>query len=75
MAKAHHDYYERFLDAPLKALNEMSPRAASRDAAIRPKLIEVIKNQLHGLDVQNREQSRNLSLDWILDELGLPELK
>lgn len=75
LAKAHHDHYERFLTNPLAALDGKSPREAAADVALRPKVVEMMKNHVHLLERNNRNDGTDLSLDWVLDELGLSELK
>jgi hypothetical protein len=53
----------------------MTPREASRDRLARFLLIDLMKGHIRNLEAQNRERGFNLSLDSVLDELGLSELK
>ena len=73
--EAHRKTYTAFLDEKNPALDGSTPRAAARGPVLRPRLIELAKLHLHNLDRENREKGLDLSLDWVLDELGLAELK
>ena len=42
---------------------------------MRPKLIELIKSHLGHIDTMNLEKGFDINIDWIVDELGLDELK
>ena len=42
---------------------------------MRHHLIAVIKTHLHGLDQLKRDRGVAVDIGWLLDELGLPELK
>ena len=75
MVEAHREHYRTFMDEPVPLLDGRTPRAVSGDASARPLLIELLKVHLHGLDHRNRAQGTQLDLDWMLDELGVPELK
>lgn len=67
--------YAAFLDEKAPALDGLTPRAAAKDPPSRAKLVELMKFHLHNLERENREQGLDLRLDWVLDELGLAELK
>jgi hypothetical protein len=67
--------YRKFLDERIPALDGKTPRAAARDPAMRSPLIAVMKTHLHGLDQLKRDKGIVIDIDWVLDELGLPELK
>jgi hypothetical protein len=70
------NHYRRFIDEPVPMLDDMSPRAAAADPEHRPKLLELMKLHLHGIEKRNRmDPCLNLEIDWVLDELGLEELK
>ena len=44
--------------------------------SVRPKLLDLMKLHIHGIEKQNQENPfLNLDIDWVLDELGLVELK
>ena len=66
--------YREFLDESVFALGGLTPRAAAADPEKRPQLIELMKQHISGLEQRNRDQGLNLSLDWVLEELGLREL-
>lgn len=65
----------KFPDEPVPMLGNGTPREASRRTALRPRLIELLKVHIHGLDEINQKHGTRLSLDRLLDELGIPELK
>jgi hypothetical protein len=73
--QTHDQNYRAFLDDKNPALDGWTPRAASKVPKMRTRLAELMKLHLHNLDRQNREKGIDLRLDWVLDELGLPELK
>lgn len=73
-ARLRHRYME-FLDEPVPTLDGQTPRAAAADPALRGQLLELMKVHLNELDRRNRENRTTVSLDWLLEELGLPELK
>jgi hypothetical protein len=57
-------------------LDNKTPRQAARDKKLRSKLIDLMKIHLHGIAKRNREDPcLNLNIDWVIDELGLGELK
>ncbi len=72
---AHADRYRAFLDEAQPALDGVSPRAAAARPELRPKLVELMKSHLQRLARQNRDEGLALSLDPVLDELALAELK
>jgi hypothetical protein len=74
--QAEHDArYRRLLDLALPELGGLTPRQAVADPARRPAVVSLFKTHLHNLERRNRREPVPLSLDWVLDELGLAELK
>jgi hypothetical protein len=71
-AQARH--YRKWLDETIPALNDHTPRQAAADAALRPKLIDLI----HGLEgayhmsLKNGEPAYDPS--WMWSELGLEDV-
>ncbi len=67
----HARYYRSWLDLPLPALDDQTPRNASRDAALRPTVAEM----LHDLDgmYQRALRAGTPAFDpsWLWHELGL----
>ncbi len=51
------------------------PCPAAGNPALRPRLIELVKQHLKNMAMQNREKGMDFSIDWVLDELHLEELK
>lgn len=71
----HRRRYREMLERPHPALEGKTPRAAAVDPALRPRLIELMKDNLLHLDRHRLQTGIELPLDWLLDELGLSELK
>lgn len=67
--------YKKFIDEEIPALNNFTPRQAAKDFNIRPKLINLMKQHLKGIEKQNRDKGLDLNIDWVLDILELSELK
>ncbi len=67
--------YKNFLDEPVPMIDNMTPRQAARVPSMRPKLIELIKLHLNSIDTANIDGGIDIDIDWILDELGLDELR
>ncbi len=75
MSKSYKNHYIKFLDDKIPALENATPREASKDEELRPKLIELMKGHIGSVEKQNKVKSLNIDIDWVLDELGLVELK
>jgi hypothetical protein len=75
LQKMHKRHYTIFLDDKIPALDNMTPRQAASDPQMRPRLIELMKQHLKGIEIQNKERGLDLNIDWVLDELSLQELK
>lgn len=67
--------YRKFPDEPVPMLGNATPREASRRKALRSKLIELMKIHIHGIEETNNKEGTQISLDWLLEELGVPELR
>jgi hypothetical protein len=69
-----------FLEEPVPALANRTPRQAAHDASLRPKLVQLMKQRVRGFDERNLQRgtrpSGNASEDinWMLRELELHEL-
>lgn len=63
-----------FLDDKVPALNHRTPREAARDAALRPKLVQLMKQRVRSRDEENLKSGRNDDINWMLKELDLNEL-
>ncbi len=76
MRKFYEKRYSGFLDEPVPMLDDMTPREASRIPSMRPKLMELVKLHIHGMDSMGKEEGFEIiDMNWIIDELGLDELK
>jgi len=53
----------------------MTPKQAAADPEMRPMLIELMKDHLNELEKMRKDRDITISIDWVLDELGLEELK
>jgi len=42
---------------------------------MRPKLIDLMKMHLKGIERMNKDKELGINIDWIVDELKLVELK
>lgn len=71
----YEDRYRKFPDEPVPMLKNATPREASRQISLRPQLIELMKMHIHHLEEINRKDGLQLSLDWLLEELRIPELR
>ncbi len=69
------NHYKKFLNDKLPALHGLTPREAAKNPASKPLLIKLMKQHIHGIEKQKAEKGVEFSLDWVLDELGLSELK
>jgi len=67
--------FQSLLDERIPMLGDHTPRECARDASLRPLLIEWMKGQIHHLETNRRRDGTRVNVDWILDELGLTELK
>ena len=63
-----------WLDDPVPALDGKTPRAAANDPGLRLKLIRLLKDRVRSVDEQNLETGGTRDLNWLLRELGVPEL-
>ena len=76
LSKFHEQHYRKFMDSPVPMLENKTPRQAATNKRLRPKLIDLMKVHIYGIDKRNHEDPcLNLDIDWVLDELGLEELK
>ena len=71
----YEDRYKKFLDEKIPAINNQTPREASKNPKMRSKLIELLKTHIKSIERINRDKRININIDWVLDELGLSELK
>jgi hypothetical protein len=76
LSRFHEEHYRQFLDSPVPMLENKTPRQAAKNKGLRPKLIDLMKLHVHGIEKRNQEDPcLNLDIDWVLGELGLEELK
>ena len=75
MQSFYKDRYEKFLDEEIPALGGMTPRQAAKEPSMKQQLINLMKLHLKAIEKQNRDKNLELNIDWVLDKLGLSELK
>lgn len=70
-----------FLDEAIPALDNRTPREAARDPALRPKLVQLMKQRVRSHDERNLQTGRPLragtktdDINWLLHELELTEI-
>ena len=68
-------HYRTLLDERSPALENHTPRAAAQSSALRPLLVEWMKDHIHQIESNNLRDGSHHSLDWVVEELGLTELK
>jgi hypothetical protein len=57
-------------------LENKTPRQAAKNKMLRLTLIDLMKLHVHGIEKRNQEDPcLSPDIDWVLDELGLEELK
>ncbi|MFH1768674.1 MAG: hypothetical protein ABH858_05915, partial [Candidatus Omnitrophota bacterium] len=69
------NHYGKFIDEQIPAINNLTPRQAAKDPAMRSKLLDLMKQHLKGIEKLNKDKKLDLNINWILDELKLAELK
>lgn len=76
LSQFHERHYRQFIDSPVPMLENKTPRQAAKNKRLRPKLIDLMKLHIQGIEKRNREDPcLSLDIEWVLDELGLVELK
>ncbi len=75
MQEFYTKHYKQLLDEPIPMIDNLTPRKAALVPSVRPKLIELVKLHLNRMDNMRREKGYDINIDWIVDELGLDELR
>ena len=73
--KQTESYYRKLMDLPVPDLDNKSPREASADFILRPKLVHWVKDLIYDTDRSNLNTGGNVDLDWMFNELGLDEIR
>jgi len=63
-----------WLDEPVPALENQTPRAAATNPALRPKLIKLLKDRVCSYDERNLKEGTSHDINWMLEELGATEI-
>jgi hypothetical protein len=66
--------YESFIDNPIPALDEQTPRCASKNPVMRGRLLRLMQTHIRNGDQKRREEGVDIDLNPLLRELGLDEL-
>jgi hypothetical protein len=66
--------YKGYADRPIPLLDDRTPRQAATDPLLRPRLIRLIKRNLHDLDLKLAKEGGFFDLSGLLEELGLHEI-
>ena len=76
MHKVLDEHYHKFIDESIPLLNGHTPREAAKKPGLRPQLLDLIKGHIHNNETLGRDKGNEpYDLSWLLDELGLEELK
>ncbi len=75
LSRVRQEQARTFLDDSIPLLEGKTPREAARDPALRPKLVRLMKQRIRDQDEDNLRTGRADSLDWMLTELGLEEIR
>ncbi len=71
LGKVLHRHFTEWLDQPVPALNGQTPRAASRDPRLRPKLIQLLRETENHQDHARREGRGWYDIGWLWRGLGI----
>ena len=63
-----------FLEDHVPALDTRTPRQAAADPALRPRLIQMMKERVRSHDERNLKSGRTDDINWLLKELDLREI-
>ena len=70
---AYARHYRRWLDEPIPALSEHTPREAARDSNLRPQLVDLIRGLEGRYQLSLKERTPAYDPSWMWAELGLVE--
>jgi len=68
------EFDRTFLDSPIPALNDKTPREAASLPALRPALVELMKQHVHNRDKHNLQNGGQIDINPLIRELGLDEI-
>lgn len=68
----YREHYRGWLDQPIPALNNRTPRSAARLKSQRPRVVALLKELENGMERQAREGRPTIDVGWLWEELGLP---
>jgi len=73
-AQAFREMDQQFLNEPVPALDNRTPRQAAQDPSLRPRLLRLLKQRVRQHDERNLESGRSDDINWMLQELGTTEI-
>ncbi len=68
------EFDRTFLDSPIPALNDKTPREAASLPALRPALIQLMKQHIRNRDEHNLRNGSQIDINPLIRELGLDEI-
>ena len=71
LGEYYEDHYRKWLDEPVPALGNRTPRHAARLKTVRPKLIALLKDFESHSERQRRAGEIAYDFSWMWEELGL----
>jgi hypothetical protein len=71
LGKFYDDYYRKWLDEPVPALGNRTPRQAARLKTIRPKLVDLLKDLESRSERQRRAGQTAYDVIWLWKQLGI----
>ena len=75
MQEVFRAHYRKFLEDRIPALDNLTPREAALRPEMRSRLVALMKGHVQTMDGHSRKDGRTYDIGWVLDELGLGELK
>jgi len=69
------EHYRKFLEDRIPALDNLTPREAAARPDMRDRLVALMKGHLQTMDGHSKQDGRVYDIGWVLDELGLAEMK
>lgn len=75
MQEVFRSHYKKFLDDRIPALDNMTPREAARRPEMRDRMVALMKGHLQTMDGHSKKDGRLYDIGWVLEELGLGEMK
>ncbi|MEA3485145.1 MAG: hypothetical protein U9R03_00360 [Candidatus Aerophobetes bacterium] len=75
MERFYKHHYTSFLNEKIPALDGLTPREAAKRDDYHERLIELMKGHINSVETLAEDKGIKISIDWVLEELGLKKLK